>query len=296
MSYGAGCLEAFEVMQDAADACSSSVSPRRVSVTMITFVGTLTSPVPDLGAVVRAVATGHGGIFHLASNAPLVPGSSVPKSAMFRDTLSPCATTQIFASGKVQVAGCTSHIQFASLMDALVDLMRSTGTGSTGITVADFDTHLVNINAGLGVNVRIGLLPSGARFVDLLNEALAPLEDRRRAEKRENFAPVTLLRPWGERGSVTCQLFASGSVQISGPSVPAVADAFSFLVRFLHSHAANVLVPMSAATATEDRAKTGRCWTELARTAAPALCHSHLPVRRLVRGCVYCATYGNAFV
>lgn len=291
MTYGTACLEAFEVMQDAVDACPS-LTPRRLSVTMITFVGTLTAPVQDIAAVVRAVADGRGSIFRMASNAPLVPGSM--KSAMFRDTLSPCATTQLFASGKVQVAGCTSHIQFASLMDAIVELLASVGAAAVGI--ADFDTHLVNINAGLGVNVRIGLLASGARFVDLLNDSLAPLEDRRRAEKRENFAPVTLVRPWGDRGSVTCQLFASGSVQISGPSVPAVADAFAFLVRFLHAHAADVLVPMSAATATEDRAKTGRCWTELARIAAPALCHSHLPVRRLVRGCAYCALYGNAFV
>lgn len=279
-------------MQDAVDACPS-VSPRRLSITMITFVGTLSSPVHDMGSVVRMVSSGRGGIFRLASNAPLVPGSSAPKSAMFRDTLSPCATTQLFSSGKVQVAGCTSHIQFASLMDAIVELLDRAGTRAT---VADFDTHLVNINAGLGVNVRIGLLANGSRFVDLLNEALAPLEDRRRAEKRENFAPVTLVRPWGERGSVTCQLFASGSVQISGPSVPAVADAFAFVVQFLHAHAADVLVPMSAATATEDRAKTARCWTELARLTAPALCHTHLPVRRLVRGCAYCAMYGNAFV
>jgi hypothetical protein len=291
VAYGTACLDGFEVMQDAVDACPS-MTPRRLSITMITFVGTLSAPVTDLAAVVRAVADGRGGIFRMASNAPLVPGSM--KSAMFRDTLSPCATTQLFASGKVQVAGCTSHIQFASLMDAVVEVLASVGAAAVGI--ADFDTHLVNINAGLGVNVRIGLLASGNRFVDLLNEALAPLEDRRRAEKRENFAPVTLVRPWGERGSVTCQLFASGSVQISGPSVPAVADAFAFLVRFLHAHAADVLVPMSAATATEDRAKTGRCWTELARVTAPALCHSHLPVRRLVRGCAYCALYGNAFV
>ncbi len=287
-TYGKDCLDAFETMQDAIDACPA-LSPRRLSITMITFVGTLGSGVPGLGEVARAVAEGRGGIFRMASNAPLVPGAM--KSVMFRDSLSPCATTQLFASGKVQVAGCTSHIQFAALMDAVVDLLASTGAS---VTITDFDTHLVNVNAGLGVNVRIGVLASGARFVDLLNEALAPLEDRRRAEKRENFAPVTLVRPWGARGTVTCQLFASGSVQISGPSVPAVADAFAFLVRFLQRHAAEALVPMSATTATEDRAKTARCWPELAKVVAPGLCHTHLPVRRLVRGCVYCAHYGNA--
>lgn len=290
VTYGTSCLDAFEVMQDAMDACPS-LSPRRLSITMITFVGTLASPVQDLGPVSRAVAEGRGGIFRMATNAPLVPGST--KSVMFRDAISPCATTQVFSSGKVQVAGCTSHIQFAALMDAIVDLLISTTGSATQVT--DFDTHLVNVNAGLGVNVRIGALASGGRFVDLLNDALAPLEDRRRAEKRENFAPVTLVRPWGERGSVTCQMFASGSMQISGPSVPAVADAFAFVVRFLERHAAEAVVPMSATTATEDRAKSARCWPELVRTVAPSLCHTHLPVRRLVEGCEYCAQYGNAF-
>lgn len=276
---------------------SPSLSPRRLSVTMITFVASLSSPVVGLGTVARAVTDGDGGIFRLASNAPLVAGPlSAPKSLMFRDSMSPCATTQVFASGKVQVAGCSSHIQFAALMEALLELLAE------DLHVTEFDTHLVNINVGLGVGVRIGLLPSGAHFVDLLNGALAPLDARRRAEKRENFAPVTIVLPSRERTgdtskrAVTCQLFASGSMQISGPTVTDVGDACAYVMRFLHRHAPDVLVPLTGAKALgEDRAKTSRCWTELARVAALSLCHTHLPVRRLVPGCAYCARYGNSF-
>jgi hypothetical protein len=277
-------------MQTAIDE-SPSLSPRRLSVTMITFVASLSAPVSGLGEAAREVAAGRGGIFRLASNAPLVAGpSSAPKSLMFRDSMSPCATTQVFASGKVQVAGCSSHIQFAALMEALLELLDQE------LHVEDFDTHLVNINVGLGVGVRIGLLPSGDHFVDLLNGALAPLDARRRAEKRENFAPVTIVLPAGSSGrAVTCQLFASGSMQISGPTITDVGDACAYVMRFLHRHAENVLVPLAGAKAIgEDRAKTSRCWTELAKVAAPSLCHTHLPVRRLVPGCAYCALYGNS--
>lgn len=287
-TYGTSCLEAFETMQGASDACPS-LHPRRISITMITFVATLGAPVTGLSEVIRAVSAGRGGIFRLASNAPLVAGStSSPKSVMFRDCMSPCATTQVFSSGKVQVAGCASHIQFASLMESLMELV--------GGIVDDFETHLVNMNAGLGVGVRIGLLPSGARFVDLLNEALAPLDDRRRAEKRENFAPVTVIMPCaGGHAAVTCQLFASGSMQISGPTITDVAAAFAYVVRFLHRHATDVIFPLCSKKTAEDRAKNARSWTELTRITVPGLCHSHLPVRRRVPGCAYCAAYGNVF-
>jgi hypothetical protein len=159
------------------------------------------------------------------------------------------------------------------------------------LRIEDFDTHLVNLNVGLGKRVRIG-----HQFVEALNTALAPLHERRRAEKRENYAPVTIVLPCATEGrAVTCQLFASGSLQCSAPTVEDLATAYTFVVNFLEEHAADVLLDFEEKDREEDRIKNSRCWSELVRQACPALVHTHLPVRHLVEGCDYCRVYGNVF-
>lgn len=174
----------------------------------------------------------------------------------------------------------------AGLMEGLLTLL-----GDKDLRIEDFDTHLVNLNAGLGKRVRIG-----QGFVDALNGTLAPLNDRRRAEKRENYAPVTIVLPCakGDRG-VTCQLFASGSLQCSGPTIEDLATAYTFVVKFLEERAETVLVDFQDKDRDDDKAKNSRCWTELTRQVCPTLAHTHLPTRYLVEGCSYCTLFGNVF-
>jgi hypothetical protein len=162
--------------------------------------------------------------------------------------------------------------------------------------VTGFHTPLINLNAGLGKRVRIGELSHGRSFVGLCNDALAPLSELRRAEKRENYAPVTIVIPSTRpEKSVTSQLFASGSLQISAQSPMDILRAYTFVVQFLCSHAATVLTELTSDDLRADVQKTSLCWPELMKLVAPDLVHTHLPCRFLVPGCSYCASYGNAF-
>jgi hypothetical protein len=254
---------------------------------MITFVATLSKPLSQAGLralAERITAAGErgGGLFRLAQNKSLVAGA---KSIMLRDSLT-CSTTQVFHSGKVQFGGCASQIEMAGLLQELLVLLED-----DTIRIEDFDTHLVNLNVGLGKRVRIG-----QKFVETLNTTLTPLHDRRRAEKRENYAPVTIVLPCTQEGrAVTCQLFASGSLQCSAPTVEDLATAYTFVVKFLDDHAADTLLDFEEKDREEDRTKNSRCWSELVRQTCPALIHTHLPVKHLVEGCEYCAVYGNVF-
>lgn len=283
MSFGTSFLEAFEAIQHAGDT-AVHISPRRLTITMITFVATLSKPLPQatLRSLAERVEAGESEIFRLAQNRSLVAGA---KSIMLRDSLT-CSTTQLFHSGKVQFGGCASQIEMAGLMEALLVLIDD-----SELRIEDFDTHLVNLNVGLGKRVRIG-----QKFVDALNTSLAPLHDRRRAEKRENYAPVTIVLPCTADGkAVTCQLFASGSLQCSAPTVEDLASAYGYIITFLEEHAADVLVDFGEKDVEEDKVKNSRCWSELVRQACPVLAHTHLPVRRVVDGCQYCKLFGNVF-
>lgn len=254
---------------------------------MITFVATLSKPLSQdklrtLGERVQAAGQDGTGLFRLAENRSLVAGA---KSIMLRDSLT-CSTTQVFHSGKIQFGGCASQIEMAGLMGELLMLLDD-----TDLRIEDFDTHLVNLNVGLGKRVRIG-----QQFVDTLNTTLAPLHDRRRAEKRENYAPVTIVLPCATEGrAVTCQLFASGSLQCSAPTIEDLATAYTFVINFLEEHADDVLLDFGEKDREENRTKNSRCWSELVRQACPTLAHTHLPVRHVVQGCEYCELHGNVF-
>ena len=291
LSFGATFLDAFETIETANAEVRPILDPRRLSITMITFVAQLSEPIPPqvLRTVLQEISEG-GGYFVAANDKSLVDGA---KAIMLRDTHT-AATTQLFHSGQVQIAGCASHIEFAAAIEELIDLLRQY-PGLEDIELNTFDTQLINSNAGLGKRVKIGDLTGGKKFVDLLNDALHPLEERRRAEKRENYAPITIVQPSAREGcKVTCQLFATGSLQISGPLPQDIGNTYAFILRFLHHHRSLVLVEHDGKDRTEETRKNFRCWTHLVQSL-PCLCHSHLPVRRLVQGCQYCELFGNTF-
>jgi hypothetical protein len=283
-SFGTSFLDAFEVMHVAGER-AAHIQPRRLTITMITFVASLSKPLSPamLRDVAARIETGKSDLFRLAGNQPLVTGA---KSIMLRDSLT-CSTTQIFHSGKIQFGGCASQIEMAGLLQEVLVLLDD-----PEVLIDDFQTHLVNLNVGLGKRVRIG-----QTVVESLNDSLAPLNNRRCAEKRENYAPVTIVLPChtSDTKAVTCQLFASGSLQCSAPTIADLVTAYTFVIDFLEQHASEVLVDFTDKDLEDDRTKNSRCWSELARQACPGLVHTHLPVRHVVEGCVYCKLFGNVF-
>ena len=99
--FGEEFLDVFEGLHEVNQQAAAHILPRRLTITMITFVCSLSRPIPRhrLFSVGQAVASGQGGVFYLSENRPLVSGS---KSIMLRDKKT-SATTQIFDSGQIQV-------------------------------------------------------------------------------------------------------------------------------------------------------------------------------------------------
>lgn len=181
-------------------------------------------------------------------------------------------------------------------MEELLDILRSY-QGLEDIVMVDFNTHMYNLNTGLGCKILIGQLSNGQSFLDFLNDTLEPLDRRRRAEKRENYAPLTIMLPSErEDKKVTCQLFTSGTLQISGPMPQDIANAYETVVTFLEKHKALVTAPYQPSDLEEELKKNFRSWLELIKTHGKVVvAHTHFPVRFIVPGCRYCELYGNVF-
>ena len=248
---------------------------------MITFVAVLDAEIPP--AVLAAIYEAPGPFFFARDDNVLSVGR---RNTMLRDVQT-TASTQIFASGRVQIAGCSSHIEFAAIMEELLDLLAR--HISSPMHIVEFEPKLINLNLGLGVRIHLG-----DNLLDAMMAELRPLNDRRRVEKRENYAPLTIILPSARPSkSITCQLFATGNFQVSGWLPGDLATAMRTVLQFLEARPEFVLEPTPKDVAS-DRTKTSACWFELVRQF-PGLAHTHVPVPIIVPGCLYCSLFGNVF-
>ncbi|NBS71778.1 hypothetical protein EBT31_23115 [bacterium] len=159
------------------------------------------------------------------------------------------------------------------------------------VEATDFQIHLINLNCSLGRRVRIG-----DEFLELVNRDLAPITETRYACKRENYTPNVIVLPsaLGNGATFTCNVFATGSLTISGRVPQDVVEGFRYVVTILEEHADHLLADLTDKNRKEEATKRMRSWTELLKVPQ-GLCHSHLPVSRLVPECSYCQRYGNVF-
>lgn len=286
-NYGLAFLEAFEAIEQTTRTCASLCTPTRLSITMITFTASLSSVLTQ--EILRDLAENLGdcSFFTYPNTKTLAPGF---KSIILRGRMG-ASTTQVFHLGKVQIAGCGSHVEAAGVLDELVALLREY-TGLERLYVTSLDTQLINFNCALGIKVSLC-----NEFVDLMNTYLAPLKANRRAEKRENYAPVSIyLESIVSGGRVSSRLFSTGSLVITGRCAKDLAVAYDLILSFLVTHKTVVVerVLHHGQEDAEERNKNAKCWMELAKSV-PGLMHAHLPVRHVVPTCRYCQILGNVF-
>ena len=292
IAQGREFLAAFDAMERTNVACADTLRPRRLSVTMITFTAKLSQALSQsiLRDMFGTIVKGSNDFFTASETAKtLAPGF---KSVLIRGRFN-AITVQLFHGGKVQIAGCRCHLD---AVVALQELMASLHEGEPAlrdIRVTQFDTQLINFNSALGTKIRID-----DAFVEHINDALAPLTKTRRAEKRENYAPLSIYMPsttGAEDARISSRLFSTGSLVISGRCAKDLAVAYDFILTFLKTHAAAVLIQVTdVKELAAEKEKHARCWTELA-DAMPGLKHTHLPTTATVPGCLFCQTFGNVF-
>ena len=270
---------------DAMDAISRVDIPRhvlcvrRMMLTTMTFVAQIDVALDH--ATVEEIRSSPGPFFVLKLNDGTL-ASGPRHTVMLRDVRT-CSTTQLFRSGRVQISGCGSHVDFALIMDELV---KRLGVGR----VVSFETHMVNLNFGLGVRV-----VTSSDMVDALNADLKPLRKNRRAEKRENYAAVTVILPSARpESSIHLQIFGSGNVQVSGRVPADVAIAYRYMMTFLGRHGGFVSA-LTSRDMTSHRQKDANFWPNVVCSRYIGLMHTHPPCREIVSGCPYCVRYGNFF-
>lgn len=210
------------------------------------------------------------------------------RTIMFRNRQSPI-TLQVFpSSGKLQLAGCTSHIDALLLTSMFLKTI-----GKEDDCAVQFHIKLMNMTCMLSVNLNVSD-PDLLRTLNATLQRLHPLDDKHRAEKREHYsACVVYMRHKDYK--ISCRLFSSGCISITARSPSDILRMLRFIVDFFHSNRCYTYEPN-----TKDKQRTQKqdFWSFpnlMSVLSGPDVAHTHPPTRFVVEGCEYCRKHGNIY-
>jgi hypothetical protein len=203
---------------------------------------------------------------------------------------------QVFAGGRLQLAGCTSHIDALLMVELFVDMM---GIDKTLAPTMAYHVKLLNMTCTIS-NTQLRIADAG--FLRDINDALArirPLDHNHHAEKREHYSACVLyMTPLGGDYRLSCRLFSSGCMSITGRSPANILYVLRFVLDFFHAHPAHTYAPNQHDNMLSNR-RDFRSFQSLLHLFNAAnkhvIVHNHLPVRYLVEDCPYCKSHGNVY-
>jgi hypothetical protein len=215
------------------------------------------------------------------------------RTIMLKHANSPISL-QVFSGGRLQLAGCTSHIDAILVVEFFLRVMGM----EDAMDSTQFNVKLLNVTCTLaGTQLRI----SDPGFLRDINGALArvrPLGHMHRAEKREHYSACVMYmsRPDTEY-RLSCRMFSSGCISITGRCPSDTIYVLKFVVNFFHSHRAHTYDPNKFDDLLSDR-RDFRSFQSLLGVfngGRRVITHTHPPVRHLVDDCRYCQEHGNVY-
>jgi TATA-box binding protein (TBP) (component of TFIID and TFIIIB) len=224
-----------------------------------------------------------------------VHGTSIAegRTLMLKHANSP-VSLQVFTGGRLQLAGCTSHIDAILMVDFFLDMMQE----RERLESIRYHIKLLNMTCTLA-NTQLKISDQG--FLRDINAALAqkhPLDHTHRAEKREHYSACVLYMrsPYGEY-RLSSRIFSSGCISITGRSPNDCIYMLRFVLGFFDTHRAHTHAPNTYDGVLSRRRDfwSFQSLMTFFNRERHVISHNHLPVRRLVDGCPYCREYGNVY-
>lgn len=257
-------MSAFDACH-AASECLRSFRPLPLSVSTITFTGTLNVKRIDLAQLALGMEIGEeeDDPFRLGCVGSGGGGDENPrkrKPRRFHNQL-PLVTpggkaVKVFHNGSIHVTGCASPVEFLDVVSRLCAFMPTVCQLDAPPRLEDFDAQMINANfvmmSAEGCHVR--LRPKRLR-AELSALAACP------ADFETERHPGIKLVVCDDAGTkvATVMVFQTGSVQISGAKKPAhVAKAFADVCRYLETIILSKKHDIMVRTPTEVRTTTAR--------------------------------------
>lgn len=215
------------------------------------------------------------------------------RTLMLKHSNSP-VSLQVFSGGRLQLAGCTSHIDAMLMVDFFLDMMEKRDC----LGSIQYHIKLLNVTCTLA-NTQLKISDQG--FLRDINAALArvhPLDHDHRAEKREHYSACVLYMrsPDGEY-RLSSRIFSSGCISITGRSPHDTLYVLRFVLEFFDSHRVHIYSPNQYDTVLSRRRDfwSFQSLMSFMNQGRHTITHTHLPVRYLVEDCPYCKEYGNVY-
>jgi hypothetical protein len=211
------------------------------------------------------------------------------RTIMFRNRLSPI-TLQVFpSSGKLQLAGCTSHIDAMLLTGMFLKTI-----GKEDDCTVQFHIKLMNMTCMLSsVNLKVSD-PDLLRTMNAALQRIHPLDDKHRAEKREHYsACVVYMRHKDYK--ISGRLFSSGCMSITAQSPSDILRMLRFIVEFFHANRQYTYEPTTKDVQRTQKQDYWSFTNLMSVLSGPDVAHTHPPTRFLVDGCEYCQKHGNIY-
>ena len=215
------------------------------------------------------------------------------RTLMLKHRASP-VSLQVFAGGRLQLAGCTSHIDAILMVEFFLDVMdKKECLGSV-----DYHIKLLNVTCTLA-NTQLKI--SDQEFLRDINAALArvhPLNHNHRAEKREHYSACVLyMRSPDGQYRLSCRIFSSGCISTTGRSPRDTLYMLQFVLGFFNTHRQHTYTPNQYDGVLSRRRDFWSFQSLLTffNRGGRVITHTHLPVRYLVDSCPYCREYGNIY-
>lgn len=256
----------------------------RLAIPMLTVIAD-TGMVLDMRHIYSLIQNSEDTLFE-----PHTSSISEGRTLMFRHCQSPI-TLQVFASGKLQLAGCTSHIDAMALTSTFLH-----DIGKAEACTVQFHVKLLNVTCMLqGINLKVSD-PDFLRSMNASLQRLHPLDDKHRAEKREHYSACVVYMRNATDQKISCRLFSSGCVSITAQRPSDILRMVQFIVDFFQAHKQYTYEPSNKDVI---KAQKHDFWsfTNLMSVLSgdEPVAHTHPPTRFLVEGCRYCQTYGNIY-